>query len=136
MFKLGPDPKWVATVPYTGLANGWGTNDPKTEWSGWINAVDPKTGTMAWRVKWPTPMYAAITPTAGDLLFTGDLSGNFLALDARDGKTLYSFDTGGPIAGGVITYEVKGKQYVAVASGSSGGSIPMTGSATVVIFSQ
>ena len=91
---------------------------------------------MAWRVKWPTPMYAAITPTAGDLLFTGDLSGNFLALDARDGKTLYSFDTGGPIAGGVITYEVKGKQYVAVASGSSGGSIPMTGSATVVIFSQ
>ena len=136
VFKLGPDPKWVATVPYTGLANGWGTNDPKTEWSGWINAVDPKTGTMAWRVKWPTPMYAAITPTAGDLLFTGDLSGNFLALDARDGKTLYSFDTGGPIAGGVITYEVKGKQYVAVASGSSGGSIPMTGSATVVIFSQ
>ena len=81
-------------------------------------------------------MYAAITPTAGDLLFTGDLSGNFLALDARNGKTLYSFDTGGPIAGGVITYEVKGKQYVAVASGSSGGSIPMTGSATVVIFSQ
>ncbi len=91
---------------------------------------------MAWRVKWPTPMYAAITPTAGDVLLTGDLSGNFLALDARDGKTLYSFPTGGPIAGGVITYEVKGKQYVAVASGFSGGSIPLTGSTTVVIFSE
>jgi alcohol dehydrogenase (cytochrome c) len=136
VFKRGPDPKWVATVPYTGLANGWGTNDPTSDWNGWINAVDPKTGTMAWRVKWPTPMYAAITPTAGDVLFTGDLSGNFIALDARDGKTLYSFDTGGPIAGGVITYEVKDKQYVAVASGFSGGSIPMTGSATVVIFSE
>ena len=136
VFKRGPDPKWVATVPYTGLANGWGTNDPTSDWNGWINAVDPKTGTMAWRVKWPTPMYAAITPTAGDVLFTGDLSGNFIALDARDGKTLYSFDTGGPIAGGVITYEVKDKQYVAVASGSSGGSIPVTGSATVVIFSE
>jgi alcohol dehydrogenase (cytochrome c) len=81
-------------------------------------------------------MYAAITPTAGDVLFTGDLSGNFIALDARDGKTLYSFNTGGPIAGGVITYEVKDKQYVAVASGSSGGSIPVTGSATIVIFSE
>ena len=28
LFKLGPDPTWVATVPYTGLANGWGENDP------------------------------------------------------------------------------------------------------------
>ena len=79
------------------------------KWSGWINAVDPKTGKMAWRVKTPTPMYAALTPTAGNVLFTGDLNGNFLALDARNGKTLYSFNTGGPIAGGVITYEQKGK---------------------------
>jgi hypothetical protein len=52
------------------------------------------------------------------------------------GKTLYSFAAGGPIAGGVITYEQDGRQYVAVASGRSGGSIPLTGSATVVIFGQ
>ena len=136
VFKSGPDPKWLATVPYTGLANGWGSNDPISKWSGWINAVDPATGKMAWRVKWPTPMYAALTPTAGNVLFTGDLNGNFLTLDARNGKTLYSFDTGGPIAGGVITYQVKGKQYVAVASGHSGGSIPLTGSNTVVIFGE
>ena len=134
VFKLGPEPKWVATIPYTGLANGWGTNDPRDKWSGWINAVDPKTGKMAWRVHTPAPMYAALTPTAGNVLFTGDLLGNFLALDARNGKTLYSFDTGGPIAGGVVTYEQKGKQYVAVASGHSGGSIPLHGSTTIVIF--
>ena len=136
VFKLGPEPKWVATVPFTGLANGFGNNDPIEKWAGWINAVDPRTGKMAWRVKWPTPMYASITPTAGNLLFTGDLNGNFLALDARNGSTLYSFPTGGPIAGGVITYETGGKQYVAVASGHSGGSIPLTGSTTVVIFGQ
>jgi PQQ-dependent dehydrogenase (methanol/ethanol family) len=136
VFKSGPDPKWIATVPYTGLANGWGSNDATSKWSGWINAVDPASGKMAWRVKWPTPMYAALTPTAGNVLFTGDLNGNFLALDARNGKTLYSFDTGGPIAGGVITYAVKGKQYVAVASGHSGGSIPLTGSNTLVIFGE
>jgi len=81
-------------------------------------------------------MYAALTPTAGNVLFTGDLNGSFLALDARNGKKLYSFDTGGPIAGGIVTYEQKGKQYVAVATGSSGGSIPLTGAATVVIFSN
>jgi alcohol dehydrogenase (cytochrome c) len=136
VFKLGPDPEWVATVPYTGLANGWGTNDPIAKAFGWINAVDPKTGKMRWRVKWPTPMYAALTPTAGDVLFTGDLNGDFLALDARSGKTLYRFNTGGPIAGGVVTYERKGKQYVAVASGNSGGSIPLPGSATIVVFGQ
>lgn len=136
VFKAGPDPKWVATIPYTGLANGWGSNDPIDKWAGWTNAIDPKTGKMAWRVKWSTPMYAALTPTAGNVLFTGDLNGNFLALDARNGKKLYSFDTGGPIAGGVITYERGGKQYVAVASGHSGGSIPLTGSTTLVIFGQ
>src|SRR5947208_5693712 len=68
VFKQGPDPKWVATVPYTGLSNGWGTNDPISKWSGWINAVDPKTGKMAWRVNTPAPMYAALTPTAGNAL--------------------------------------------------------------------
>jgi PQQ-dependent dehydrogenase (methanol/ethanol family) len=136
VFKLGPDPEWVATVPYTGLANGWGTNDPISKAYGWINAVDPKTGKMRWRIKWPTPMYAALTPTAGDVLFTGDLNGDFLALDARSGKTLYRFNTGGPIAGGIVTYERKGKQYVAVASGNSGGSIPLPGSATIVVFGQ
>jgi len=62
-------------------------------------------------------------------------AGNLIALDARNGKT-YRFDTGGPIAGGIITYEAKGKQYVAVASGHSGGSIPLSGSTTIVIFGQ
>ncbi len=136
LFKLGPDPKWVATVPYTGLSNGYGTADPISKWAGWINAIDPSTGKMAWRVKHATPMYAALTPTAGGVLFTGDLDGNFLVLDASNGKTLYSFNTGGPIAGGVITYEQNGKQYVAVASGNNGGSIPLTGSPTIVIFGQ
>jgi alcohol dehydrogenase (cytochrome c) len=134
VFKLGPDPQWVATVPYTGLSNGWGKNDPIEKWHGWINAVDPATGKMRWRVKSPTPMYAAVTPTAGQVLLTGDLDGNLLVLDARNGKELYRFNTGGPMAGGIVTYQQDGKQYVAVTSGNSGGSIPLQGSATVLIF--
>ena len=134
LFKLGPEPKWEATVPYTGLANGWGTNDPTDKWNGWINAIDPKSGTMTWRVKTPSPMYAAITPTAGNVVFTGDLEGNFLVLDARNGKEIYRFNTGGPIAGGVVTWAQKGRQYIAVASGHSGGSIPVTGSTMIVVF--
>ncbi len=135
VFKLGKEPTWEATVPYTGLANGFGTNDPTSQWAGWINAVDPKTGKMAWRVKTPSPMYAAITSTAGGVLFTGNLEGEFLVLDARNGKSLYRFNTGGPIAGGIVTWEQQGRQYVAVASGHSGGSIPVSGSTTIVVFS-
>ena len=134
LFKLGPDPKWVPTVPYTGLSNGWGTNDPLDKWHGWTNAIDPVTGKMRWRVKSPTPMYGAVTATAGNVVLTGDLDGNFLVLDAKSGKELNRFNTGGPIAGGIVTYSNKGKQLVAVASGNSGGSIPLQGSATIVIF--
>ncbi len=135
VFKLGKDPTWEATVPYTGLANGWGSNDPTTSWSGWINAVDPKTGKMAWRIKTPSPMYAAITATAGGVLFTGNLEGDFFVLDASNGKPVYRFNTGGPLAGGVVTWQQQGRQYVAVASGHSGGSIPVSGSPTIVVFS-
>jgi len=133
-FKLGAAPQWVATVPYTGLANGWGTNDPVDKWSGWTNAIDPRTGKMKWRFKSSTPMYAALTPTAGGVLLTGDLNGDLMVLDANSGAVIYRFNTGGPLAGGVITYERNCKQYVAVASGSSGGSIPLSGASTIVIF--
>jgi alcohol dehydrogenase (cytochrome c) len=66
----------------------------------------------------------------------GDLGGNFFTFDARDGKMLYSFNTGGPIAAGVVTYAPNRKHYVVVASGCSGGFIPLTGSTTIVIFGQ
>jgi alcohol dehydrogenase (cytochrome c) len=79
-------------------------------------------------------MYAAVTPTAGGVLLTGDLNGDLMVLDANSGAVIYRFNTGGPLAGGVITYERNGKQYVAVASGSSGGSIPLSGASTIVIF--
>ncbi len=86
VFKLGPDPKWVATVPYTGLANGWGTNDPTT--AGPAGSTRSIRRPARWRgaCTSPTPMYAAVTPTAGEVLFTGDLDGNLLVLDARSGK--------------------------------------------------
>jgi hypothetical protein len=63
----------------------------------------------------------------------GDLGGNFFALDARDGKTL-QLQHRWSHRRGVVTYEQNGKQYVALASGSSGGSIPLTGSTTMINF--
>ena len=76
-----------------------------------------------------------MTTTSAELIFTGELTGNFIALDARNGEVLYRFNAGGPINGGVITYAINGRQYVAVNSGNvSGFWRAQRGSATVLLF--
>jgi glucose dehydrogenase len=122
-------------MEYAGLANGFGTFDDVETSRGWTNAIDAATGKMVWRYQSPTPMVAGVTPTAGGVVLTGDMDGNFLVMDAKDGKVLYRWNTGGPIAGGVVTYEEGGKQYVAVASGNNSRTAWMSvGAATVFVF--
>ena len=94
-----------------------GTVEFAAESQGWLTAMDASTGAVKWKYQSKRPMVAAVTATKGNLVFTGELTGDFLALDARDGKVLYRFNTGGGIGGGVVTYEEAGKQYVAVTSG-------------------
>jgi alcohol dehydrogenase (cytochrome c) len=67
-------------------------------------------------------------------LFTGDLDNNFLAIDANSGRTLYTFNTGGSVAGGVISYELKGRQYVATTSGAVSGFFGGSGPAAIIVF--
>ena len=111
------------------------TWDPAETARGYTRALDAVTGKEMWLREFKTPMLAAITPTAGDILFTGDLDGNFLALDSRTGKTLYSFNTGGAVAGAPSTYLVDGKQYVAITTGNASRSVwKTTGAMTVVVF--
>jgi alcohol dehydrogenase (cytochrome c) len=64
-------------------------------------------------------MLAAVTTTSADLVFAGELGGDFLVLDARSGAVLYRYGTGGAMNGGIITYQIDGKQYVAVTSGTA-----------------
>jgi alcohol dehydrogenase (cytochrome c) len=86
-------------------------------WAGWIYATDVDTGVWKWRLKTNYPIIGAVTPTAGGVVFFGDVGGNFYALDAANGEKLWGQELGGAIAGGVITYTVNGEQKVAVASG-------------------
>jgi outer membrane protein assembly factor BamB len=55
--------------------------------------------------------------TAGGLILGGELTGDLVAFDADNGAVKYRFNTGGPIGAGIVTYEVAGHQYIAVASG-------------------
>jgi alcohol dehydrogenase (cytochrome c) len=106
----------VRFIPGAIYLGGSYTNDPTSH--GWVTAVDASTGEVKWRYRSPRPMVAAVTTSAGGVVMTGELTGDFLVLDAVDGKELYRFNTGGPIGAGVVTYEIAGRQYVAVASGS------------------
>ena len=88
---------------------------------GYYVAFDPLTGQRKWEVPLAdVPSSAGMLATGGGLVFTGKLTGEFLALDADSGKTLWQFQTSSSVNSTAITYTHKGKQYVTVASGLGG----------------
>jgi alcohol dehydrogenase (cytochrome c) len=85
-----------------------------------IVAIDPKTGDRKWTHKLSAPSTeGGVLTTAGNVLFAGGRDGQFLALDARDGKTLFETNLGPSVSAGAMTYEVKGKQYVSIQAGAA-----------------
>lgn len=105
--------------------------------TGWITALDAKTGKVRWKYKTPAPVIGAITPTASGITFAGDTSGLLYAFRTFDGKVLRKIDTGGAIAGGIITYRIRDRQYLAVGSGNISRSswTGATGIPTVIVYS-
>jgi len=101
--------------------------------TGWLTAVDAQTGAVKWKFHAPQPIVAGVTPTAGGVVFNGDLAGNFYAFDAASGKVLLMYKLPGAIAGGVITYAVAGKQYVATTSGNISRTTFQTGGSPMLV---
>ena len=100
------------------------TRGPINNWTevggrGAVLALDPLTGEEQWRFEMTDVIRSGILTTASDLLFTGARSGYFQALDARSGELLWKASLGSQIINGPVTYEVDGKQYVAIISGHS-----------------
>jgi hypothetical protein len=129
--KAPKDPPIMQGMHYYG---GSVTQDPREKAKGWLTAVDASTGKERWKYASPTPLVAGVTATSGGVVFTGDLNNDFLALDAKTGDVLYRFNTGGSIGGGVITYALDGKQYVAATSGSVSAFFGGSGLPAVVVF--
>lgn len=86
----------------------------------YLRAVDPLTGKRVWEVPYDPPPNGGTLSTAGGLVFTGLMTGELVAHDARTGKRLWSHKTASGIIGPPITYELDGRQYVAVMSGIGG----------------
>jgi len=87
-----------------------------------LTAIDYRTGEVAWRHLFPgvtgTGGAGGVLATAGDLLFTGDAGGNFVAFDASNGAPLWHARIG-TISNAPQTYMVEGRQHVLVAVGDS-----------------
>jgi alcohol dehydrogenase (cytochrome c) len=88
---------------------------------GHLTAINPLTGDKKWEVPLTDfPNSAGMLATGGGLVFTGALSGEFIALDQDTGRTLWQFKTGSSINATAITYTHNGRQYVTIASGLGG----------------
>jgi alcohol dehydrogenase (cytochrome c) len=94
--------------------------DPWSAARGRLTAFDASTGRERWRYEAARPLVAGVTATEGDLVLTGELTGDLLALDARSGNVLLRRELGGPAAGGIVTYSARGVQNIAVVSGYVG----------------
>jgi alcohol dehydrogenase (cytochrome c) len=109
-----------ATAEYikgTYFVAGGNRGIPGVEPSGSIQALDPTSGEQRWSFALHSPPWAGVLSTAGGLVFGGTSEGNVFALDATSGKALWNFQTGATVTSNPISYELDGKQYIAMAAG-------------------
>jgi alcohol dehydrogenase (cytochrome c) len=121
LVKVTGDPKGLLFQPGSPPADTTVVrtrSDPDRPPSGWLTALDSDTGKVKWKFHDAAPIVAGVTPTAGGVVFTGDVAGSLLVFSSVTGQLLYKKSTGGGLAGGVITYDIDEKQYVAFTSGN------------------
>lgn len=118
-FTGGGLPPPPGTVAMPGMQRG-----PINTWNegnahGLVIAIDPQTADRKWTFTMHDVNTSGILTTASDLLFVGGREGYFHALDARTGALLWKATVGGETAAAPMTYQVDGKQYIAIAAGHS-----------------
>ncbi len=92
---------------------------PGYDYVGEFVAFDPVSGERAWtyRPESGAPMTASALATAGGLVFGGTADRQFFALNSATGELLWQTRLNGDVSGAPVSYELDGKQYIAVASG-------------------
>jgi PQQ-dependent dehydrogenase (methanol/ethanol family) len=108
---------FLALEECTGSPRGY----PDQTGQRFLRALDIETGKIVWEVPQPdaakAKTWSGVLATAGGLIFYGKPNGGFEAVDTRDGKLLWRFETNVRMKASPMTFEFGGKQYVAVAAG-------------------
>lgn len=102
--------------PGTFFAGGGEARIPVDQQWGAVRALEVASGKIAWEFKLTSPPWAGCLSTAGGLVFSGTQEGNIFALDAKTGKPLWDFQSGGPVFSNAISFQIDGRQHVAMAS--------------------
>jgi PQQ-dependent dehydrogenase (methanol/ethanol family) len=103
----------------------WKTERPRVEPAArYLRALDIESGKIVWEIPQAgtgegTKRDAGILGTAAGMLFYGDASGYFVAVDERDGKTLWRVPLNAIIKTSPMTFAVGGQQFIALAVGST-----------------
>jgi len=92
---------------------------------GRIDAISVETGKTLWSWETRVSNYSPVLATGGGLLFNGSMDRYLRALDAENGQVLWQTRLPSQAVGGVVTYSINGRQYIAIAAG--GGPIAALG---------
>jgi alcohol dehydrogenase (cytochrome c) len=112
------DQEWAAGRGFMGGSFRQAPNEPAQRL---LRAFDIRTGKVAWEVPQSGNVnsWGGVLSTAGRVVFFGDDSGAFAAVDAENGRRLWSFQTSQLWKASPMTYVFDNQQYVAVAAGST-----------------
>lgn len=88
--------------------------------AGRIDAISVETGRTLWSWETRGVDYAPILATGSGLLFNGAMDRYLRALDAETGQVVWQTRLPAIVSGGVATFSVNGRQYIAVAAGGAG----------------
>jgi alcohol dehydrogenase (cytochrome c) len=113
-----PAKKFTPGERYTAVAKMVVTAVEGADHFGELQAWDVDTGKRVWTTNLPSQTWGPVLATGGGLIFSGGTNDRmFRAFDAKTGKILWEFPTASGVTGVPVSYQVNGKQYIAVQSG-------------------
>ena len=100
---------------------GWngGLSQTEERWESNLTAADPLTGEVKKSVHLRYPNYSGTLATGGGVVFLALLDGTVAAYDDTSLDELWKINVGSGFSAPPMTFEVNGKQYVAIVSGPS-----------------
>ena len=114
----GETPKYVRGERYMGVAKNVMKMVAGADHIGELQAWNVDTGKKVWTTNLPSFNWGPVLATGGDVLFAGGTNDRkFRAFDARTGQIVWEFPTGSGVAAVPVSFQVDGKQYIAVQSG-------------------